>query len=81
MDKKHLFEKGNKRCVIVRSTVKISLPKPSCCDKNNQCENQLRRQMCKRHWSELLRIYHEHGYLEAMKYLEKARIELHGWFI
>jgi len=80
VDKKHLTEKGNKRCVIVKSGIKVNVPKPKCCDKNNQCTNQLRKQMCKTHWTELMRIYHEKGFNEAIIYLKEARIKMKGWF-
>lgn len=80
MDKKHLFEKGNKRCIIVHQNSIPHLPKPSCCDKNNQCQNQLRRQACVYHWKETLAIYREKGIDKAMEYLDNARIEMNGWF-
>ena len=80
VDLKHLTEKGNKRCVIVRDRDKLNIPKPRCCDKNNQCLNQLRRQACKHHWSETLRIFYAKGFNEAIIYMNTVRKDMKGWF-
>ena len=80
VDLKHLTQKGNKRCVIVRSKLPAHLPKLNCCDKNNQCTNQLRRQACKKHWSETLRIFNQFGFIKALEYMKTAKTDMKGWF-
>jgi len=81
VDLKHLTEKGNKRCLIGKHKLKLSIAKPSCVGANNQCNNQLLRQKCKNLWSEAIRIADTIGFEQALIYLKRESKLMKGWFI
>jgi len=81
VDKKHLTEKGNKRCIISKNRYTLNIDKPSCVGKNNQCGNQLLRQKCKSVWNEAIRINDTIGFKEAITYLNHESKKMIGWFI